>query len=127
MKAIKISLVLATALSFVSVWNTSCQKDITRETQANLPEEMASKKPDNPGFAKNDMVMYWNEKANTVLSSAMRQPDRSRYFAIIEIAVHDALNNISQNISVMLCKMKENNLHPLTPQWQVQHTGRLKD
>jgi len=94
MKAIKISLVVVTALSFVSIWNTSCQKDITRETKAKLPEEMASKKPDNPGFAKNDMVMYWNEKANTVLSSAMRQPDRSRYFAIIEIAVHDALNNI---------------------------------
>lgn len=40
------------------------------------------------------MVLYWNEKAATVLGAPMRQPDRSRYYAIIEIAVHDALNNI---------------------------------
>ena len=94
MKAIKISLIVAIAMCFVSIWNTSCQKDVTRKPQANSPEEIATSKPDNPGFAENDMVMFWNEKANTVLSVAMRQPDRSRYFAIIEIAVHDALNNI---------------------------------
>ena len=94
MKAIKISLITAIAISFVSVWNTSCQKDVTREPQANSPEEITTSKPDNPGFAENDMVMYWNEKANTVLSAAMPQPTRARYFAIIEIAVHNALNNI---------------------------------
>ena len=94
MKAIKISLIVAIAMSFVSIWNTSCQKDVTRESQANLPEEVATKKPDNPGFAENNMVMYWNDKVATVLSAPMTQPTRSRYFAIIEIAVHDALNNI---------------------------------
>jgi len=94
MKAIKISLITAIAISFVSVWNTSCQKDVTREPRVKSPEEITTSKPDNPGFAENDMVMYWNEKANTVLSAAMPQPTRARYFAIIEIAVHDALNNI---------------------------------
>jgi hypothetical protein len=81
-------------MSFVSVWNTSCQKDVAREPKANLTEEVATKKPDNPGFAENNMVMYWNDKVATVLSSPMTQPPRARYFAIIEIAVHDALNNI---------------------------------
>jgi len=94
MKSIKISLIVAMAMSFVSVWNTSCKKDVAREPQANLPEEEATKKPDNPGFAENDMVMYWNDKVATVLSAPMTQPTRSRYFAIIEIAVHDALNNV---------------------------------
>ncbi len=45
-------------------------------------------------FADNDMVMYWNDKVATVLSFGMNQPTRTRYFAIIQIAVHDALNNI---------------------------------
>ncbi|MEJ7675209.1 MAG: hypothetical protein WKF59_21515 [Chitinophagaceae bacterium] len=42
----------------------------------------------------NNMVMYWNDKVATVLSVGMPQPYRTRYFAIIQIAVHDALNNI---------------------------------
>jgi hypothetical protein len=50
--------------------------------------------PLDPGFVDNSMVLYWNEKAATVLGVAMNQPTRTRYFAIIEIAVHDALNNI---------------------------------
>jgi hypothetical protein len=47
----------------------------------------------------NAMVLYWNDKAATVLGGPIRQPDRSRYFAIIEIAVHDALNNIKSKYS----------------------------
>jgi len=46
------------------------------------------------GFADNNMVMYWNDKVATVLGAGMPQPYRTRYFAIIQIAVHDALNNI---------------------------------
>ncbi len=46
------------------------------------------------GFTDNNMVMYWNDKVATVLSVGMPQPFRTRYFAIIQIAVHDALNNI---------------------------------
>ena len=94
MKPVKIFLIVAIAMSFVSIWNTSCQKDVTREPQANSPEEIATKKPDNPGFAENNMVMYWNDKVAIVLSAPMTQPTRARFFAIIEIAVHDALNNI---------------------------------
>jgi len=53
-----------------------------------------SHQPADPGFVENDMVMYWNDKAATVLSVGMPQPYRTRYFAMIQIAVHDALNNI---------------------------------
>ncbi|MEO7293386.1 MAG: hypothetical protein ABIW34_09810, partial [Ginsengibacter sp.] len=44
----------------------------------------------------NTLVMYWNDKVATVLSvsTPSPQPYRTRYFAIIQIAVHDALNNI---------------------------------
>ena len=74
---------------------SSCQK----ETKELIPKEtkttsIHSNQPLEPGFAENGMVMYWNDKAATVLGTPMRQPDRFRYFAIIEIAVHDALNNI---------------------------------
>jgi len=73
---------------------SSCKKEITQEPQAGEQVSAARQKPDNPGFAENEMVMHWNEKVATVLGTPMRQPDRTRYFAIIEIAVHDALNNI---------------------------------
>ena len=74
---------------------SSCQK----ETKEIIPEENKtssthSNQPLDPGFAENDMVMYWNEKVATVLGAGMIQPARARYFAIIQIAVHDALNNI---------------------------------
>jgi len=81
----KISTVL-----IVMFWLSACQK-FEKE-----PEEFFSKGQElkSNGFAENDMVLYWNDKAATVLGVSMRQPDRSRYFAIIEIAVHDALNSI---------------------------------
>ncbi|MEJ7821140.1 MAG: hypothetical protein WKF85_02395, partial [Chitinophagaceae bacterium] len=47
-----------------------------------------------PVFTDNNMVMYWNDKVATVLSVGMIQPNRTRFFAIIQIAVYDALNNI---------------------------------
>ena len=95
MKQIKIYMLTAFAMLFFTVWNFSCKKDITTESQ--FPEEPGvakSKRTLEPGFADNDMVMYWNEKVTTVLGAPMRQPDRTRYYAMIEIAVHDALNNI---------------------------------
>lgn len=44
--------------------------------------------------SENAMVLFWNERLETVLSTPMRPPDRGRVFAMVEIAVHDALNNI---------------------------------
>src|SRR5215217_9513525 len=89
------SSLLAANILLMFIFLTSCQKD-TKELK---PEESTRKASQSegafdPGFAENDMVMYWNEKAATVLGAGMIQPTRARYFAIIQIAVHDALNNI---------------------------------
>ena len=72
----------------------SCQKNI--DTDPGNPEnsEVALKKKSDNGFAGNEMVMFWNEKANTVLSVGFSQPARTRVFARIQVAVHDALNSI---------------------------------
>ena len=71
----------------------SCKKDLTLEKMGELTEE-AFKKPNDPGFATNDMVMYWNEKAALVLNPGFTQVPRTRVFARIQVAVHDALNSI---------------------------------
>ena len=51
-----------------------------------------------PGFERNEMVLYWNEKTSTLLSSPallVSPPGQARFFAMVQIAVHDALNTIS--------------------------------
>jgi hypothetical protein len=89
------SSLLTTPIVMMLIILSSCQKE-TRDLPAMEPVSSAanSHKPDNPGFAENDMVMYWNDKAATVLGSPRTQPVRTRLFAIVQIAVHDALNNI---------------------------------
>ena len=74
---------------------TSCRKETKNLTidQNEATASANSKQPLDPGFADNDMVMYWNDKTATVLSGLV-QPNRTRFFAIIEIAVHNALNGI---------------------------------
>ena len=75
---------------------TSCQKE-TRDQSFNKEEATVSaqgKQPLEPGFADNDMVMFWNEKAAIALSVGYTQPPLTRVFARIQIAVHDALNSI---------------------------------
>jgi hypothetical protein len=73
----------------------SCQKNITNEpTPREEQISASSNRPDDPGFAENDMVLYWNDKTSLVLGRPMPQPRRARLFAITQIAVHDALNAI---------------------------------
>src|SRR5688572_6999309 len=79
---------------FLSTLLFSCKKEIGHNpNNEQQPEVTMKQKPDH-GFAENDMVMYWNEKANMVLSVGFTQPPRTRVFARIQIAVHDALNSI---------------------------------
>ena len=95
MKKINFSPFIAFVILAIIIGNFSCKKEIINDPI--LQEEPAStswKKPLEPGFVENDMVMYWNEKINTVLSAPSPQPHRTRYYAMIQIAVHDALNNI---------------------------------
>ena len=75
---------------------SSCQKE-TKDVTISKEEATASvnsKQPLDPGFADNDMVMYWNEKTSIVAASWNPQPARARFYAITQIAVHDALNAI---------------------------------
>lgn len=74
---------------------SSCQKD-ARELvyEENKSASSHGKKPNNPGFAENNMVLFWNEKAAMVLNPGFSQPARTRVFARIQVAVHDALNSI---------------------------------
>ena len=92
MQPTKLSTVLVILFSITAMW--SCKKEVATKSLP-LDEQSAAsgKKPLDPGFAENDMVMYWNDKAATVTRD-VNQPTRSRLFAIIQIAVHDALNNI---------------------------------
>jgi len=70
---------------------TSCNKEADETLQGNLP---AINTESSRGFATNDMVMYWNEKAAMALNTPLTPPAQCRYFAMIQIAVHDALNAI---------------------------------
>jgi PAP2 superfamily len=114
MKAIKFSLVIATALSFISVWNTSCKKDVSHESLSKpAPEEMMTKKSSEPGFVQNSMVIYWNQKASMVLENFNPPPAQSRLFAMIQIAVHDALNSIKPKFErYALLNEREKNADP---------------
>jgi hypothetical protein len=95
MKQTNLTAITAIVLASITTWSLSCQKETAGSPlKSEEPASMSSKKPDDPGFADNNMVMYWNDKTAIVLGAAMPQPYRTRYFAIIQIAVHDALNNI---------------------------------
>jgi hypothetical protein len=81
------SKLLAANISLVLILLSSCKKEpnISVIQEAESASEF-SKQPFDPGFAENDMVMYWNDKVATVLGAGINQPSRTRYFAIIQIA-----------------------------------------
>ncbi len=93
MKVLKSSFFTFTMLASLMLWNSSCKKEITGEPRADNSSFAAARNPD-PGFADNDMVMYWNEKTSIVLGRPGTPPSQIRYFAMVQIAVHDALNSI---------------------------------
>lgn len=80
-------------LAFISIWGSSCKKQIANDIQSDA-FGLAAGKNNEPRFADNNMVMYWNEKAAIVLNGPFTPPAQERYFAMIQIAVHDALNAI---------------------------------
>ncbi|MDZ4795980.1 MAG: phosphatase PAP2 family protein [Bacteroidota bacterium] len=94
MKLVKTFLLTTLFYLLISVSNMACKKEIQPEAPA-LEDATAARMNDNSGFAENDMVLYWNQKASIVLSTLPNTPPaQARYFAMIQIAVHDALNSI---------------------------------
>jgi hypothetical protein len=73
---------------------SSCKKEDVRSARISDNSNPLGKKPDDPGFAENSMVMYWNDKTRIVLTGPFTPPAQSRHFAMVQIAVHDALNAI---------------------------------
>lgn len=84
----------AILLAILATGSYSCKKDLTNETFHDENPASSLRRPADPGFAANDMVMYWNEKAAQILNPGYSQPARTRVFARIQVAVHDALNSI---------------------------------
>ena len=92
MKSTQLLLIAGVALlNVISI--PSCKKETATGEQKSEVMAVSGKKS-NHGFAENDMVLYWNEKAAIVLNTPVTPPAQTRYFAMIEIAVHDALNSI---------------------------------
>lgn len=86
----KINVSVFAACLFAMAWMESCSKpDVTDKENTGYAGKF-----DDQGFASNDMVMYWNDKVATVLTGPNTPPAQSRYFAMIQIAIHDALNSI---------------------------------
>lgn len=103
----------AAAPLFLLLLVASCQKvqdELVPETQGQ--NSSLSQRHDEPGFAENDMVMLWNQKTSIVLGAPMIQPARSRLFAIVQIAVHDVLNNIKPKYERYIFEGREQFANP---------------
>ena len=82
MKQVKFFFRLTILLSSAMAALYSCQKNITNEpTPREEQISASSNRPDDPGFAENDMVLYWNDKTSLVLGRPMPQPRRARWAA----------------------------------------------
>jgi hypothetical protein len=121
---------LTAAIPFLIIFLSACQKE-TKELSFTESEAKAGRAKATPerGFAENDMVLYWNEKTATVLGAAMPQPFRARYFAMIQIAVHDALNNIKPKYERYALKDRTQHADPdaavaSAAYWAIKGLGR---
>lgn len=113
MKKNRTSLLLSFLATFLLVLNYSCKKeDIKQQLTSTDQTYIVEKKPDNPGFVENDMVMYWNEKTATVLNPGFTQPARTRVFARVQVAVHDALNSIKPKYERYAFHEREQHANP---------------
>jgi hypothetical protein len=101
---------LASTLFLIAVL-FACKKDLQYENGMESSVFKAIKKSDH-GFADNDMVMYWNDKAATVLNPGFSQPARTRVFARFQVAVHDALNSIKPKYERFAFHEREQHANP---------------
>lgn len=84
-------LTVATVGILVLTVLNACKKTDLPSTEA--PLEAKSKKV-LPGFAENDMVLYWNQKTIQLVNNSFTPQAQSRFMAMVQIAMHDALNSI---------------------------------
>lgn len=93
---------------------SSCHKETEQQfsTEPSSVNHSQGNQPDDPGFADNDMVIFWNEKAAEVLNPVFTQPPRTRVFARIQVAVHDALNAIKPKYETYAFHEREQHANP---------------
>lgn len=120
---------LAAVIPFLFLFLSACQKESKELTFTESGETSRAKATSERGFAENDMVLYWNEKTATVLGAGMPQPFRARYFAMIQIAVHDALNNIKPKYERYALNDREQHANPdaavaSAAYWAIKGLGR---
>jgi hypothetical protein len=98
----------------ISMFFFSCKKETSTDAGMSTARQafQASQKISDPGFADNDMVMYWNDKAATVLNPGFSQSARTRVFARIQVAVHDALNSIKPKYERFAFHEREQHANP---------------
>ncbi len=75
---------------------SSCRKEINIPGKPNLDKENMedNARTGRLGNTENDMVLYWNEKTAIVLGTHTNPGVDARRFAMVHIAIHDALNSI---------------------------------
>ena len=104
---------LTPAFLVIALFVLSCKKDISTETADLNISSAAANALSQKGFVENDMVMFWNEKASQVMDVPVSPPAQARFFAIIQIAVHDALNSIKPKFETYALKnVHEKNADP---------------
>ena len=73
----------------------ACQKDIETPADAMASRSANAQANESPGFVENDMVLLWNDHMTRVLAvSGGAPPIQLRHAAMVQLAVHDALNAI---------------------------------
>ena len=93
-------------LSFATLFAVSCQKETNKSNSSVNTEPASAANPNNNGNhfgnISSEMVIRWNDAATYVVTrtlqliAAPRIPPfrESHYYAMVNIAMHDALNNI---------------------------------
>lgn len=94
MQSIKLTVATLSVVLLASLG--ACRKENAPQskTPTGEAEPLAAGRKASPGFADNDAVLYWNQKTSLVLTAPINPQSQSRYFAMVQIAVHDALNAI---------------------------------
>ena len=95
----------------LSIFLISCQKETSPSSEAASAPQALSKS-NVSGFAENDMVLYWNDKTAIALNPGFTQPARTRVFARVQVAVHDALNSIKPKYQRYAYQGREQHAHP---------------
>lgn len=111
-----------------SVFIISCQKEVKSPDANN--ETVTSKRFDNNGNGYGnvspEMVLRWNEAATYIVTNTPQPPPitpfwESRYYAMVNIAMYDALNNIVPKYKWYALNARDKDANPAAAVAQAAH------